>query len=52
MELGGEDNTAFKLDSSGGLAFERELLMPSTLGNATKKKTKDTAEQCRTDENE
>lgn len=49
--LGGEDNIAFKLDSSGSLAFERELLIPSAQGNVTKGKTKDAAEQ-RRDENE
>lgn len=43
--LGGEDNTAFKLDSSGSLAFETELLISSAQGNVTKEKTKDTAEQ-------
>lgn len=49
--LGGEGNTAFKLDSSGSVAFERELLIPSAQGNATKEKTKVNAEQC-IDENE
>lgn len=45
--LGGKDNTAFNLDTSGSIAFERERLIPSAQGNVTKEKTKDTTEQLR-----